>query len=113
MIIEAIKIFTILVILYIAYLFRRIKLWASLPKETKIIMFGMILYVIINQIIDIIIKDINARLNVVMIITIIYIILVVFMFTRFLNRVKGEIYENRENRKEKEIIEKGSDKYDT
>lgn len=87
--ITIIKIIPLLVVIIFVYIAYKLKLWKLLPKESKNIMILLMIYIIINQLIDIAIEDIMLRLNMIIFITIIYIFLILVMFMRFYNKLRS------------------------
>ena len=93
----------ILMVIFFIYILYKFKIWKLLPKESKIIMILLVLYVVTNQIIDIIIEDIGSRIILVAIVTLIYLFSILVIFFRFYKKIKSknnefkfnnDIYEN-------------------
>lgn len=85
--IKIINIVPLLVVIIVVYIFYRFKIWKLLPKEGKIIMIILLIYITINQIIDIIVGDIASRLSMTIYVTIIYLFSILVIFTRFYKKV--------------------------
>jgi hypothetical protein len=86
--IKIIKIVPLLVVIIVVYIFYRFKILKLLPREGKIIMTILLIYIVINQIIDITVEDIVSRLSMTVYITIIYIFSILAIFTRFYKKVR-------------------------
>lgn len=98
--IKIIKIIPILVVIFFIYIFYKFNIWKLLPKESKIIMILLVLYVITNQIIDIIIEDIGSRINLIVTVTLIYLFSISVIFLRFYRKIKYKNDDNKLNDKE-------------
>lgn len=86
--IKIVKVIPILVVIFFIYILYKFKIWKLLPKESKIIMILLVLYVITNQIIDIIIEDIGSRIILVAIVTFIYLFSILVIFLRFYKKIR-------------------------
>ena len=86
--IKIIKILPLLVAIIVVYIFYRFKIWKYLPMEGKAIMTILLIYIIINQIINITVEDIISRVNMTIYITIVYLFSILVIFTRFYKKVK-------------------------
>ncbi len=99
--IKIVKIIPILVVIIFIYLFYRFKIWKLLPKESKIIMILLVLYVIMNQIIGLTIEDIGSRIILIATVTLIYLFSILAIFLRFYKKIKSK---NDDNKFDKELI---------
>lgn len=95
--IKILKIVPILVVIFFIYISYKFKIWKLLPKESKIIMILLVLYVTTNQIIDIIIEDIGSRIILVATVTLIYLFSILVIFLRFYKKIKSKNNEFKFN----------------
>jgi ABC-type amino acid transport system permease subunit len=93
--IKIVKIIPILVVIFFIYILYKFKIWKLLPKESKIIMILLVLYVITNQIIDIIIEDTGSRIILNAIVTLIYLFSILVIFLRFYKKIKSKNDDNK------------------